>query len=85
MYYSSTGKLGFCDLAPTQLSPGLQPGVFQGVLRGDWLSGAFENGSLVRGRRCFEGPVHHVQISSFSVFVGARSGNLMGRWLFLGS
>lgn len=81
-YLQQTGTLGLCGLS-AQLSGSAQPGVFQGVLRGDWLPGAFSNGQFVKERLCFAGTVHHVQTMNMAVFLGARGGDLMGRWMFV--
>jgi len=81
---SQTGTLGICGLT-AEFSASLQPGLFQGTLRGDWLPGAYENGQFVKERPCFAGTVHHMQTGSFAAFLGMRGGELMGRWMFAGA
>lgn len=82
LYLQSTGKLGLCSLS-AQLSDSAQSGVYQGALRGDWLPGTFADGQFVKERSCFAGAVHHVQASGLAVLLGARGGELMGRWMFV--
>jgi len=81
---NKTGLLGICGLS-AQASTTAQPGLFQAQLHGDWLPGAMQNGQFVKEKPCFAtGPVLHAQTTSMAVFVGARSGDLMGRWMFAG-
>lgn len=82
LYLQSTGKLGLCGLS-AQLSDSAQSGVYQGVLHGDWLPGTFADGQFVKERPCFAGAVHHVQARGLAVLLGARGGDLMGRWMFV--
>ena len=81
LYWVNTGMLGICGLS-SQLSGSAQPGIYQGVLRGDWLPGTVANGQFVKERACFSGAVHHMQAAGLAVLVGARGGDLMGRWMF---
>ncbi|KQV53384.1 hypothetical protein ASC95_11640 [Pelomonas sp. Root1217] len=78
------GPLGVCGLT-AQLSASSQPGLFQGTLQGDWLPGTYKDGQFIKERACFAGPVHHAQTTELAVFVGARGGDLMGRWMFVGN
>ncbi|MFT7776775.1 hypothetical protein [Roseateles sp.] len=80
---NTAGVLGICGLS-SQLASSGQPGLFQGGLRGDWLTGAYENGEFVKERPCFSGTVHHTQTGSFAVFLGVKGGDLPGRWMFAG-
>ena len=43
-----------------------------------------QNGQFVKERACFAGPVLHAQTTSLAAFVGAKGGDLMGRWMFAG-
>jgi hypothetical protein len=81
---STGGALGVCGLT-AQLGASSQPGLFQGTLHGDWLPGTYQDGQFIKERPCFAGPVHHAQTMGLAVFLGARSGDLMGRWMFVGS
>ena len=81
----STGSpLGVCGLT-AQFDASSQPGLFQGTLQGDWLPGTYKDGQFIKERTCFAGPVYHAQTMDLAVFVGARGGDLMGRWMFIGS
>lgn len=80
---ANTGTLGVCGLT-AQLNASTQPRLFQGVLQGDWLPGAYQDGQFVKERPCFSGAVHHAQTTHFGAFVGAGGGSLMGRWMFVG-
>lgn len=81
---NDTGLLGICGLS-AQASTTAQPGLFQAELRGDWLPGNLQNNQFVKDKPCFaSGPVLHAQTLGMAVFVGARGGELMGRWMFAG-
>jgi len=82
LFLFSGRTLSLCGLS-AQLSASTQAGLFQGTLRGDWLPGTFENGEFVKERLCFAGAVHHAQTPSLAVFLGARGGDVMGRWMFV--
>lgn len=78
----ATGLLGICGLE-AQFSLSVQPGLFQGELRGDWLPGEFADGQFKKEHACFAGPVHHAQTGSFAVVLGAKGGDLAGRWMLI--
>lgn len=80
---ANTGTLGVCGLT-AQLDASTQPRLFQGVLQGDWLPGAYQDGQFIKERPCFSGAVHHAQTTHFGAFVGAAGGSLTGRWMFVG-
>jgi len=81
---ANTGVLGVCGLT-AQFSAGNQPGLFQAQLQADWLPGAYQDGQFVKDRPCFAGSVLHAQTMHFAAFLGARGGDLMGRWMFIGA
>lgn len=78
------GKLGLCKLT-AQFSSTPQPRLYQGQLRGDWVSGIDAQDQFIQDRPCFAGAVHHAQTMTFAAFVGTRDGGLMGRWMFIGA
>ncbi|HEV6964711.1 hypothetical protein [Roseateles sp.] len=80
LYASNGGRLGMCGLT-SQLSPSPQSGLYEGRLQGDRL-GTFQDGQFVKEGVCFAGAIHHVQTGDMAVFLGARDGSLMGRWMF---
>lgn len=78
------GQLGLCKLT-AQFSSTAQPRLYQGQLRGDWVSGIDAQDQFIQDRPCFAGAVHHAQTMTFAAFVGTRDGGLMGRWMFIGA